>query len=138
MTMQEKLEIINDRCDYNKYNRLIVTELAPGKCVVEGELRPEALNSLGMAHGGFVFSLCDVAAGVAVQQNGCTGVTLSSNMYFMRPSKGKKLRCEGIIIKSGRTVSVVETTVYDDAGRMTARGSFEVYITSNEPHFEEK
>ena len=80
-----------------------------------------------MAHGGFVYSLCDVAAGVLVTRADHPGVTLNSNMHFLRPSRGTVLRAEGRMVKRGRTVSVIETKVYDDTERVTAIGIFEIY-----------
>ena len=127
MEKQEFLEMINTRCDYNKHNHIYTSDIGPDYSVVESELRPESLNPSGMAHGGFVYSMCDVAAGVIIAQRSDNFVTLSGNLYFMRPSKGKKLRCEAKLIKSGRTVSVVDTCVYDDAGTLTAKGTFEIY-----------
>ena len=117
MDKQEYLNLVNTRCEYNKYNHIYTTDIGPDFSVVEVELRPESLNPLGMAHGGLVYSLCDVAAGVAVGQRVKTFVTLSGSLSFLRPGKGKRLRCEGRIIKSGRTVNVVETSVYDCSGR---------------------
>ena len=55
------------------------------------------------------------------------GVTLNSNMHFLRPSRGTVLRAEGRMVKKGRTVSVIETKVYDDTERVTAIGIFEIY-----------
>lgn len=127
MDKQEYLNLVNTRCEYNKYNHIYTTDIGPDFSVVEVELRPESLNPLGMAHGGLVYSLCDVAAGVVVGQRARTFVTLSGSLNFLRPGKGKKLRCEGRIIKPGRTVNVVETSVYDDSGTLTARGTFEIY-----------
>lgn len=127
MDKQEYLNLVNTRCEYNKYNHIYTTDIGPEFSVVEVELRPESLNPLGMAHGGLVYSLCDVAAGVAVGQRARTFVTLSGSLNFLRPGKGKKLRCEGRIIKSGHTVNVVETSVYDCSGTLTARGTFEIY-----------
>lgn len=127
MDKQEYLNLVNTRCEYNKYNHIYTTDIGPDFSVVEVELRPESLNPLGMAHGGLVYSLCDVAAGVVVGQRARTFVTLSGSLNFLRPGKGKRLRCEGRIIKPGRTVNVVETSVYDDSGTLTARGTFEIY-----------
>lgn len=127
MDKQEYLNLVNTRCEYNKYNHIYTTDIGPDFSVVEVELRPESLNPLGMAHGGLVYSLCDVAAGVAVGQRARTFVTLSGSLNFLRPGKGKKLRCEGRIIKPGRTVNVVETSVYDCSDTLTARGTFEIY-----------
>lgn len=128
MDKQRFINKVNTRCEYNKYNHIFVTDVEPESAVVEAELRPESLNPLGMAHGGFVYSMCDVAAGVIIAQYADKFVTLSGNLYFMRPSKGKKLRCEARIIKRGRTVNVVETSVFDDGGTVTAKGTFEIYI----------
>ena len=128
MDKQEFLKEVNSRCEFNKYNHIYTTDIGPDYSVVESELRPESMNPLGMAHGGFVYSMCDVAAGVVISQRAKNFVTLSGNLYFMRPSKGKKLRCEGKVIKSGRTVNVVDTSVFDDNGTLTAKGTFEIYV----------
>ena len=128
MDKQRFINKVNTRCEYNKYNHIFVTDVEPESAVVEAELRPESLNLLGMAHGGFVYSMCDVAAGVIIAQYADKFVTLSGNLYFMRQSKGKKLRCEARIIKRGRTVNVVDTCVFDDSGAVTAKGTFEIYI----------
>lgn len=128
MDKQEFLKEVNSRCEFNKYNHIYTTDIGPDYSVVESELRPESMNPLGMAHGGFVYSMCDVAAGVVISQRAKHFVTLSGNLYFMRPSKGKKLRCEGKVIKSGRTVNVVDTSVFDDNGTLTAKGTFEIYV----------
>ena len=128
MSKQEKLDELNARCAYNRHNGIVITDISDGLCVVDGELGPQTMNPLGMAHGGFVYSLCDVAAGALVSQFAPKFVTLSANMSYLRPSQGTRLRAEGRLVKKGRTVSVVDTFVYDDQDRLTARGTFEIYI----------
>ena len=128
MSKQEKLDELNARCAYNRHNGIVITDISDGLCVVDGELGPQTMNPLGMAHGGFVYSLCDVAAGALVSQFAPKLVTLSANMSYLRPSQGTRLRAEGRLVKKGRTVSVVDTFVYDDQDRLTARGTFEIYI----------
>ena len=128
MSKQEKLDELNARCAYNRHNGIVITDISDELCVVEGELVPQTMNPLGMAHGGFVYSLCDVAAGALVRQFEPNFVTLSASINYLRPSRGTRLRAEGRLVKKGRTVSVVDTFVYDDQDRLTARGSFEIYI----------
>lgn len=128
MSKQEKPDELNARCAYNRHNGIVITDISDGLCVVEGELVPQTMNPLGMAHGGFVYSLCDVAAGALVRQFEPNFVTLSASINYLRPSQGTRLRAEGRLVKRGRTVSVVDTFVYDDQDRLTARGSFEIYI----------
>lgn len=124
----EKQREINRIKGFNRHNGIRILEYGEDWCVVEAELRDESMNPWEMAHGGFVYSLCDVAAGVASGGILRRVVTLSSSMYFMRPSTGTKLRAEGRIIKKGKTVIVAEASVFDDNNKETARGNFEYYV----------
>lgn len=125
---KEILEYVNNRCAYNKYNGIEVTYLDSEKCIVEGELRTEAMNPWGMAHGGFVYSLCDVAAGVVAGQGVRISVTMGSSINFLSPSVGKRLTVEGKILKNGHTVVFVETNVYNEEGLHTATGQFQIFL----------
>ena len=118
MTKQDKIKLMNSCSGFNMHNGIVISDISDELCVVEGELKPQAMNPLGMAHGGFVYSLCDVAAGALVGQNGGEFVTLSANMSYLRPSQGTRLRAEGRLLKKGRTVCVVDTFVYDDQDRL--------------------
>ena len=131
MTDKELLDRINKRCPYNIYNGIRVTELGEGCCTVETVLRPESKNPWGAAHGGLVYSLCDVAAGVAVSLGDRHGVTVSGNIHYLRPSGGEYLRAEGRIVKDGRHIVFVETEVRDADGILTAVGSFEYFIVED-------
>ena len=52
---------------FNSHNHIVVTEVGEGTSVVEVEMTQDAMNPLGMAHGGLIFSMCDVATGVAAR-----------------------------------------------------------------------
>lgn len=127
MDKQKYIEQANRLSGFNVHNGIEVIEFDDEHCIVVGKLSDKTSNPFHMAHGGFVYSLCDVAAGVLVTREGHPGVTLNSNMHFLHPSRGTNLRAEGRMVKRGRTVSVIETKVYDDTGRVTAVGIFEIY-----------
>lgn len=130
MTKQEMIDIMNGNKSFNNHNGIVIVDFDDEYSVIEGKLTPNALNPLGIAHGGFVYSLCDVAAGVLCRTDPehQTCVTLSGNLNFLRPSRGTKLRAEGRMLKRGRTVCIVETSVYDDSETLTAHGTFEIYL----------
>ncbi len=132
MNKEELIKAANGRCAYNIYNGIKVVDIGDDFCVTEGELRAESMNPWGMAHGGFVYSLCDVAAGVLISKNECRGVTLGGNMQYLRPSVGKKLRAEARLVKRGRSLAFVHTDVYNDEGTHTATGEFQIYIKSKD------
>lgn len=136
MEKEQLIALVNQKSGgFNRHNGVRIVDFTEDCVTVEAEITPEAQNPMGMAHGGFVYTLCDVAAGVALRLGGRTGVTLSSNMYFLHRSVGSKLRCEGRIVKNGKTVVIAETCVFDEKGDLTAKGSFEMFVT---PQWEDK
>jgi len=124
---ENKLRIANTISPFNVHNGIKISYYDDTRSVVEGELCREALNPWGIAHGGFIYSLCDVAAGVLASGTGKKSVTMSSSMHYLHQSKGTRLRAEGRVIKNGKTVMLIETNVYDDEGIQTARGEFELF-----------
>ena len=87
---------------FNSHNHIVVTEVGDGTSVVEVKLVQESLNPLGMAHGGLIFTLCDVATGVAA-------------------------RTGGRVVKEGRTTGLVTAEVFNDEGKLIATSDMTVY-----------
>lgn len=127
MSQLEDLNILNKRCGYNIHNGIRILHAEEDYSVVEAELFEGSMNPWGMVHGGLVYSLCDVATGIAAGGTKRRVVTLSGNMYYLRPSQGTRLRAEGRVVKRGKSVLIAEAFVYDDQDRMTARGTFEYF-----------
>lgn len=128
MDKQKIINEVNSRSFFNKHNEISLIDIEDDYCIVEGKLRDEAMNPWGMAHGGFVYSICDVAAGIMVNKQGNHCVTLSGNLQYLRPSVGKYLRAVAKPIKLGKTVATVRTDVYNDEGVHTASGIFQLFI----------
>ena len=70
MTIEEILKLRQEAGGLNKLMHMhVVTLDKDGGATVELDLTPELLNPLGMAHGGTIFTLCDIAAGSAAIVN---------------------------------------------------------------------
>ena len=81
-----------------------------------------------MAHGGLIFTLCDVATGVAARTGGRITVTLDSNIHFLRRAKDtEKLVARGRVVKAGRTTGFVTAEVFDDTDKLIATADMTVY-----------
>ena len=118
----------NEFKGFNSHNHIVVTEVGDGTSVVEVKLAPESLNPLGMAHGGLIFTLCDVATGVAARTGGRITVTLDSNIHFLRRAKDtEKLVARGRVVKAGRTTGLVTAEVFDDTDKLIATADMTVY-----------
>ena len=92
MTDEEKIAKLNSRGAFNRYNGIRVTAAGEGSGTVETVLSANSMNFWGSAHGGLVYAMCDVAAGVAVMGLSAGGVTQSGSLYYLRPAVGSKLR----------------------------------------------
>ena len=104
------------RCDARQGRRRNRSEL---------DLTPELLNPLGMAHGGTIFTLCDIAAGSAAASQGTVAVTLDSTIHYYRPGPlRQKADCCAHERKRGRKVSVYMVEVHDDEGKHIADATF--------------
>ncbi len=132
LNLDDYRDYMGEATIFTDYIGLELKVAEPGHSEVEVELKRHHQNPQGMAHGGLVFTLCDMAAGIAtiVTENGWRNVVTSScSMNYFRPSKGTRLKAVGTLIKAGKTICVAEATAYDDEGRMVAKGTFsENYI----------
>ena len=87
------------------------------------KIRPELFNSIeGVVHGGVTATLADVAMGHGaapyvdgVQQ--C--VTVESKIQYLSPARGERLEAESRVLKSGRSLIIMEARVTCD-GKLVA------------------
>lgn len=133
MTKDERyaqmIEYMNDVHDFNYHNGIKLTELRDDYASCRVELTPESVNSQGIAHGGLVFAICDVAAGFAAANVDRRCVTQAANIYFLRPAMGEYLVAKAEPIKVGKTLSVMDVKAYDDQERLVAEASYTIFYT---------
>ncbi len=107
----------------------VLTRFEGGHSTISFEARPEHLNSVGVAHGGVVMTLLDVAMVTALRSvtHGMGGVTIEMKTSFLRGATGA-LRCEGSIKHRTKSLGFTEATLYDGEGQACAHatGTFKV------------
>lgn len=119
---------------FTGYCGLEFTEVTENRCVVSCPMRPELLNPGGIAHGGLIATLTDVAAGsMALMADGRAHpiVTQSCNIHYLRPGTGDVLRAESRVIRKGRRVCVVQVDCFSGDGSLAAVATYEIaYLSS--------
>lgn len=133
MTIEEILKMRQEAAGLNKLLHMKVITLDKyGGATAQVELTDDLLNPLGLAHGGSIFALCDIAAGSAAASHARVAVTLDSTIHYYRPGRaGHTLTAVAYERKSGRSTAVYMVEVHDDEGKHIADATFTMFYTGN-------
>lgn len=102
---------------YHRFIDFKVTRCQDGKCEIRWEIRPIHLNIFKAVHGGFYYTLCDVAAFLAT----CTrcdddtlAVTSDINVSILSAVSSGTLIFTATMLKRGKRSAFIETKVFDE------------------------
>ncbi|MDD2967688.1 MAG: PaaI family thioesterase [Desulfovibrionaceae bacterium] len=122
--------IIEERDMFARMLGMVIEEANGGYARVSMELTKNHCNGVGMAHGGAIFSLADVAFGAAANSGyEHAVVTLSSNIIFLQPGRVSPLVAEARVIRRGAHIGNYEVVVRDGAGTEVARSQTSGFVT---------
>ena len=122
------LSIINDGVNFITANHMRLTEVREGFCAGELTVVPESLNPMGKVHGGCLAALADTVCASVVRSYGRRGVTLDSTVHYLAAARGSRIRCEGRIVRMGRSVAVCSATLLDERGVTVAVGTYTFHL----------
>ena len=77
-------------------------------------------NARGAVMGGALFTLADFTFAVAANQDGRTVVSLTNQITFLSPAKGRRITAEARCVKQGRTACYYQVSVFDELGTKIA------------------
>lgn len=127
-----------DKSPFHEKCGIQVDSVGDGACVMSARIGEEDRNLWGIAHGGFIATICDAASGLAVRTTHdeyC--VTTSSTMHYLEPARGSRIRAEAKMLKDGHAIAVVEVSVYGEE-KLLAEGSFEFFCASGKQGQDER
>ena len=80
------------------------------------------VNGMGVAHGGAIFAMADVAFGAAANADQEHGVvSQNAAIEFLRPGKASPLTAEARLVRHGAHIQSYQVEVHDAEGRLVAR-----------------
>ena len=120
MNEEELIRKMEQEAGFFHHNHYKVEKADKEEVILKAELNEDAMNPYEMAHGGFIFGLGDTAMGILVRATGKRGVTLSANINFLHPGKGKEIIAKGELIKQGRKTCYARADIYDDENSLIA------------------
>ena len=102
-------------------NGMRIDEIGEDSSVCSMTLRDDHRNAYGGVMGGVTFTLADFAFAVASNQIHNVSVAQNVSMNYLSAVKGNRLTARAKCIKSGKSSSVINVDVSDDAGRLIAQ-----------------
>ncbi len=103
------------RAPFMRWLGVDAASTAPGRVEATLRVRPELLQQDGFVHAGVQTALADHTAGAAaatLTPAGKTVLSIELKINMLRPATGQLLRCVAEVLRAGRTVTVVESSVY--------------------------
>ena len=103
-----------------------LTEVEPGRAVIEFQADRRHANPMGTLHGGVLCDIADAAMGIAYAatlDEDETFTTLELKINFLKPVRTGPLVATGHVVTGGRSMGLVECDVVDDKERLVARAS---------------
>lgn len=112
------------------FERAVLIDARPGYSKFSIEIPPESINIYGIVHGGFLFTLCDMAAGMATYAYEMTNTTQSASINFLHgiPLEEGKLYVECRAAHKGRSTVVNQVEITTEAGRLVAVGTYTMFL----------
>lgn len=131
MTYEEQILRVNEKNPYMKHNGIRAVSLTAEKSVAEAVVTGESRNAMGSVHGGLMFTLAEIAAGLLARNEGKTCVTLDTSFRYLRGSRGEKdLIAEASFVKNGRSIIICRAAVKEKGeDKLLAEGEFTFFCT---------
>jgi uncharacterized protein (TIGR00369 family) len=123
--------------DFNKLIGVSYGSWEPGRVVIRLDMRPQLGNRLGIAHGGVILTLLDIACGMSGMHSppGTAqrlGVTVSLTANFIAGTKSPVIHGVGELTSERKTLFYASGRLTDDDGVLlaTATGVYK-YLRNN-------
>lgn len=127
------LGVFRKKDRYAAHNSIEVIDVKEGWARTQLRVTQKHLNSVDIAHGGIVFSLADVAFGLAANSYGRVAVTLSAEISFFNPAlEGMIIVAEAEELALKHKIASYLVSVKDESGLLLATMKCTAYRKSEE------
>lgn len=119
-----KLERLYATAPINDYFRPTL-RISEGRAELDLPVRRDFFHAAHAMHGSVYFKALDDAAFFAVNSvvTDVFVLTVSFNVYLLRPVTAGVLRADGRLVNASRNLWIAESELHDERGKLVARGS---------------
>ena len=87
---QAQIKTVNENNPFMRHNGIYATYLDADRAEVRAQAGDTGRNAMGSVHGGLMFIMGEMAAGLLARGNGRKYVTLDTSFRYLRSSMGEK------------------------------------------------
>ena len=120
LTKENIIKYFDKMKGFNKHNNFHLSELKDNQAVLYANIDENSLNPNNSVHGGLIFALADTAMGTLCYATGIKGVTIDSSISYLKPCKGKIIKCIAVPVKVGKTIGVYKAEIYNEKDELAA------------------
>ena len=128
-------EYINNFYDDNPFTRGLgvkIISIEKGNAAVSLKIEHEHTNVYGIAHGGVIMSLCDMAVGAVCLSVKKKVVTLDFNINIMKSvPEGETALVKSTILHDGRSTIVAEASVFNGKNQLCAKARASLFVVGH-------
>ena len=115
-----------------------VVDVKEGWAVAQVKIQQKHLNGVNIAHGGILFTLADVAFGLAANSYGRIAVTLNADISFFNPAtEGMLVIAEAEELSLRYTIASYLVSIKDEKGTLLASMKCQAYRKGEMSELEE-
>lgn len=105
---------------FMEYTNMKIVKIDPECSEISMKITRGVTNLMGMVHGGMIYALADVVTGLTARADGKKYVTQSAHINFIRNVSEGTVYAKGILIRRGRTITIVRGEVTDEKENLLA------------------
>lgn len=105
-----------------------ILDLSKHHCRARLPFQSQLCNSLGIYHGGVIYSFGDALVGIACRTEGERSVTLSGEIHYLRNIRQGDLFAETVCVHHGRNTGVYRVLFQDEEQRLLAEATYTMYF----------
>lgn len=120
MELQDLTRHFRERDLFARHLGIELESMEPGYARASLELGPEHANGLGIAHGGALFSLADLAFAAASNSHGTAAVAINAGISYVKAVSQGRVRAEAKEISCGSRLATYTVEVRDEEDAICA------------------
>ncbi len=125
MDYEKIMERYNNSHTFGTKIGIRAVEIKKGYAKATMPIDENGLNPHGTVHGGCIFTLADIAGGLAATSHGKKVVTVNSNLHYLNAGiHTTKMIAEARELKAGKRISTYEIYIEDQDHKILADGIF--------------